>query len=161
MTILPRNHPYNHHLVITINFPHLEFRSSRISTPSSLEVEDVDPHGFRVCQKIMHAFKQGMAHYSYKLRTVAEVMDMPCPHAEWIRAWWECGKPENADEPELWGLAAWSGVTTRTIDFEFYLEGRIFFRRTCELVLQADEPGHAGIARILDPQWIHSSVAGS
>lgn len=52
-------------------------------------------------------------------------------------------------------------MTTRTIDFEFYLEGRTYFRRTCELVLQADEPGHAGIARILDPQWIHPSVAGS
>lgn len=136
-------------------------RSFQMSTPPNLEVEDVDPHGCRVCQKIMHGFKQGSSHYNYKLGTVAEVMDMPCPHAEWIRAWWESGKPENADEAEPWGLVAWSGVTTRTIDFEFYLEGRTFFRRTCELVLRADEPGHPGISRILDPQWIHPSVAGS
>lgn len=86
---------------------------------------------------------------------------MPCPHAEWIRAWWESGKPDSADNPELWGLVAGGGHGTRTIHFEFYLEGRTFIRRTCELILQSDEPGHPGIARILDPHWIQPSVAGS
>lgn len=136
-----------------------------MSAPPNLEVEDVEPHGCRVCQKIMHAFRQRKSHpeyhREYKLGTVAQVMDMPCPHAEWIRAWWECGRPDSADEPELWGLVAGTGISTRTVDFDFYLEGRTIFRRTCELVVRTDEPGHAGIARILDPHWIHPSVARS
>lgn len=86
---------------------------------------------------------------------------MSCPHAKWIRDWWETGRPDSGDDPNLWGLVAESGVNSRTVSFEFYLQGRTFIRRTCELVLQTDEPGHAGNARILHPQWIHSSVARS
>lgn len=132
-----------------------------MSTPPNLEIEDVDLHGCRVCQKIMHGFRKRNSLFNSKLGTVAQVMNMPCPHAEWIRAWWESGKPDSADKPELWTLYAWSGDGTRTSSFEFHLEDRTFFRRTCELVLRADEPGHPGIARILNPQWIHPSVAGS
>lgn len=109
----------------------------------------------------MHGLKEGAPYSNYILGTVAEVMDMPCPHAEWIRAWWETGRLDSADDPDLWGLVAACDDGTRTVCFEFYLQGRTVFSRTCELVLRTDEPGHAGNARILHPQWIHPMVARS
>lgn len=147
--------------LLTKAFYRLRNRLAVMSASPSLVVEDVEPHDCHVCQKIMHGCRQGKVHFNYRLGTVAEVMDTPCPHAEWIRDWWEGGRPDSADKPELWGLVAQSGFNTRTISFEFYLESRTVFRRTCELVLRTDEHGHAGIARILHPQWIHPSVARS
>lgn len=134
-----------------------------MSASPSLKIEDVEPPGCRVCRAIMDVCskKNLEEHSQHKLGTVAEVMAMPCPHAEWIRAWWESSRPDSSDVPEIWGLVAESGNYERTVCFVFYLEGMTFIRRTCELVLRPDEPGHAGTARNLHPKWIHPSVARS
>lgn len=50
------------------------------------------------------------------------------------------------------GLSQKVASTQDRFCFEFYQEGGRFIRKTFELVLRTDEPGHAGIARILHPQ---------
>lgn len=98
--------------------------------------------------------------YFVDLGTLSDIIEIPCPHADWVLRVWESIHEDKTAAPQRW--SAWVGFhdlwACTGIAIFFDLDGKIQSSRKIELVSRPDEPGHAGTARVLDPQWLDPSI---
>lgn len=113
-----------------------------------------------VCSKIMGIFRGAQENpasdASVDLGEFSLLIDASCPHADSIRRMWEAMGGDGP--PARWSAEMRYAHVYESVEFAFSFDGREEMIVPVDLVNRPDEPGHAGIARVLDPGLAEPSV---
>lgn len=136
----------------------LAFETALVSTFREM----ADLGSCEVCAKILRGFhwdeipdaEKGDYH-RIDLGTLSDIIEISCPHADWVLRVWESIHEDKTADPQRWSACITFYGSARIV---FDLDGKYDSWTQVELVYRPDKPGHAGTARILDPQWSDPSI---